>query len=273
VSPRPAAQPPPCASCWVAAWFWQLGSQVPHRERALARSARTLRAGRGSISEHWADVRGPQPLPGKRAEGRGHGQGQPELDRKGPADPRGGTSLFLEAPAPPKRRRVWSQVCTAPPGPRGHSPVAPACPQGIREPRLSQQEAGRGRVCLKCVRRGTGLGPSFGDSSAAYRLPCDRQPQAHGGGRTRAPGGGRKHQGQQSGRETGTVVPPARGLSRGLARLGAEGPPRALPALPPGLIARVLAIAVRRPEGRLRSPARPDSRPPGGGGRKGRAGG
>lgn len=47
--------------------------------------------------------------------------GQEVLERKGLVNPRGGsehhTGLFLEAPAPPKCRKVWGQVCTGPPGP------------------------------------------------------------------------------------------------------------------------------------------------------------
>lgn len=42
--PRLPTQLPPCTSCWVAPWFWQLASQVLHPERARARSPGRLGA-------------------------------------------------------------------------------------------------------------------------------------------------------------------------------------------------------------------------------------
>lgn len=94
-------------------------------------------------------------------------------------------------------------------------------PGRIREPSLSLYEAGRGRVCLKCVTRPPR--PQLGGAPVCGEAALIKATSRPTGTRRGSPTGGQKHQGQQCGPVMGRGCPwdHRAALSRAC---GTEGP-------------------------------------------------
>ena len=78
-------------------------------------------------------------------------------------------------------------------------------PGRIREPSLSRYQAGRGRVCLKCVTRPPR--PQLGDAPVCGEAAFIKATSRPTGTRRGSPKGGRKHQGRQCGPVMGRGCP------------------------------------------------------------------
>lgn len=106
------------------------------------------------------------------------------------------TQAFLEAPPPPLQSAGGlgsglQESFQAQRLPTLHPPGH------IREPSLSRFQAGRGRVCLKCVTRPPR--PQLGDAPVCGEAALIKATSRPTGTRRGSPTGGRKHQGRQCG--------------------------------------------------------------------------